>query len=313
MEIKHFTRTEDFTKEDYLEVFRRAEIFAKGGDFTHLARGKIMAVMFFQESTRTVAVFQGAMIRLGGGWLGITNPAGSYVAAGEESVEDTLRGIGSLPDIIAVRHKNFDLTSFATDFNKPLINAMCGGEEHAAAAIWLIFSGSRLLKTQDFKNIKVGFYGMIKSSRPAKGLIKVFSQLGATIYVDSIIPEFMTPSHIQEYSKKLGVKHVIASLEDFIGQVDFLYVTEGLPQAGEDEELVRKYNEKFIRFGEDQLKKVKEKAVVIHGEPSMMTNGQDIVKKEEILHDQRILNPRMMGDALHANMALITYLLNIKV
>lgn len=311
MNIKHYTRTEDFTKNDYLEVFRRAEIFAKGGDFTHLARGKVMAVMFFQESTRTVSIFQSAMIRLGGGWLGITNPAGSYVAAGEESMEDTLRGISSISDIMAVRHKSFDLTAFAKDFPIPLINGMCGGEEHTAAALWFVFSASRHFASLD--NLKVGFYGMVKSSRPAKALFKVFSQFKATIYEDPVIPEFTVPAHIKDYSQKLGAKFISANFDDFIGEVDFLLITEGLPQVGEDEKLVEEYNKKFVRFGRQQLERVKNNAIVYHGEPSMMTNGQDIVKKEEILNDPRIMNPIMLKDAPYANMGLITYLLNIKI
>src|SRR4051812_2418666 len=105
MTPKHFISTDSLNKEQILEVLRRAAVFRQGGDFTHLARGKALGLMFFQESTRTVSIFQSAIIKLGGGWLGMPNPAGSYVAAGEESVEHTLAAVAPMADVMAVRHK----------------------------------------------------------------------------------------------------------------------------------------------------------------------------------------------------------------
>ena len=74
-QVKHFTISDDFTNEEFEELFRRAAIFEKGfkegKTFNHLCPGKVIATEFFQESTRTSASLQSAMIRLGGGWFGV--------------------------------------------------------------------------------------------------------------------------------------------------------------------------------------------------------------------------------------------------
>ena len=82
--MKHFTHTSDFNKEDYLKVFEIAEKLEKMKDISNLCRGKVLALAFLKESTETLASFQSAIIKLGGGWMGITTKKGTYLEAGEE-------------------------------------------------------------------------------------------------------------------------------------------------------------------------------------------------------------------------------------
>src|SRR3989338_5601034 len=143
--MRHFTRTEDLTNKEYLEMHRRTKIFdegiARGENFTHLCPGKVIATEFFQESTRTSASLQAAMMKLGGGWFGIAGIKGTYLETGEEDLEDTLRGVAPIADIMAVRHKDFDLTAFAASgFPIPLINAMSGSEEHSLSGTAILYT-----------------------------------------------------------------------------------------------------------------------------------------------------------------------------
>ncbi len=313
--MKHFTRTEDFTKEEYLEIFRRMKIFdqglAKGKDFTHLCPGKVIATMFFQESTRTSASLQAAMVRLGGGWFGMSGIKGTYLETGEEDLDDTLRGVAPLCDIMGVRHKSLDLSELAAKgFPVPLINAMSGSEEHSIAGAG--FPYGALEHFGKLEGLKIGIYGMSKSSRPMKAGAKVLSKFGMEFYEDSVIPEFKLPEYIRETIKENGSTYQEDRLENFIGKVDYLFVIEGLPQAGEDPALLDKFNKAFVPFTRKDLAKMKPDAMVDVGEPRATTDGR-LVALKEVDDDPRMSGKKLIKDIIYANMAIITYLLGVKV
>lgn len=313
--MKNYTRTEDFTIEEFNEMFRRMEIFEtglnKGENFTHLCPGRVIASMFFQESSRTSASVKVAMIRLGGGWFGIDGIKGTYLESGEEDLEDTLNGVAPLCDIMAIRHKSLDLTALAEKgFRVPLINAMCGGEEHSLYPLVSIY----LMKKhfEDLKGLKIGIYGMSKSSRPMKAAIKVLSKFGVEIYEDPIIPEFKLPEHIRNIIAENGSSYTNDKLKNFIEKIDYLFVIEGLPQSGEDPALVDKFNKGFEPITKGDLAKMKETSLIAVHEPRATTDGR-LVALKEIDDDPRLTAKKYVNLLIHANMALITYLLGIKV
>ncbi len=313
--MKHFTRTEDLTTKEYKEVFRRASIFEKGikagKNFTHLCPGRVIATMFFQESTRTSTSLQAAIIRLGGGWFGIAGIKGTYLETGEEDLSDTLHGVAPLCDVMAVRHKELDLTDFAKKgFRVPLINAMCGGEEHSIGGI--VFSNIVIKKRGTLKGLKVGLFGMSKSSRPAKAGVKVMSRFGVEFFEDSVIPEFKLPDHIRKTVVANGSTYKQEKLENFIDKVDLLWIIEGLPQSGEDPKLVDAFNKKFVPFSNKKLARVRKDAMILVGEPRATTDGR-LVALKETDSDSRMIGKAIMEDMVYCNMALITYLLKIDV
>jgi len=313
--MRHFTRTEDLTNKEYLEILRRTKIFdegiARGENFTHLCPGKVIATEFFQESTRTSASLQAAMVKLGGGWFGISGIKGTYLETGEEDLEDTLYGVAPLADIMAIRHKTLDLTKFAGEgFPLPLINAMCGGTEHSIAAVGFFYTVKKYFP--NLSKVKMGIYGMTKSSRPAKAYLKVLSRFKVTFYEDPVVPELATPEEIKKIVKKNGAKHITDKLENFIDQVDVLLVVEGLPQAGEDPKVVDKFNENFVPINKKHLTKVRKDAIISVGEPRATTDGR-LVALKETDNDPRMIEKEMCKNMVYTNMALITYLLNIKI
>src|SRR4051794_18297896 len=106
--VRHLTCLDDISTADSLEVFRRAGalqdvIEAEYYDL-RLCGGRVLATMFFEESTRTSAALQAAMVRLGGGWFGVSDAKGTYVDSGAETTAEALRGIAPMADLIAVRH-----------------------------------------------------------------------------------------------------------------------------------------------------------------------------------------------------------------
>ena len=313
--MKNFSRTEDFSMDDYKEIFRRMEIFEmglkEGKNFTHLCPGKVISTMFFQESTRTSASLQAAMTKLGGGWFGIAGIKGTYLETGEEDLEDTLHGVAPLCDIMGVRHKELNLTEFVEKgFRVPVINAMCGSEEHTiAGAVYPYLAKKRLGKLE---GLKIGMYGMGKSSRPMKAGAKVFSRFGVEFFEDSVIPEFKLPDHIRKVIVENGSTIKEDKLENFIDKVDVLFVIEGLPQAGEDENLVNKFNQAFVPFSNKDLAKMKKDSMVDVGEPRATTDGR-LVALKETDSDPRVAGKDLIESIVYGNMAIITYLLGVDV
>src|SRR6185503_13414968 len=102
---KHLLSSSDLQKADYEEILRRFEYFLERGISPDLARGKVIATLFFQPSTRTMNLFQSAAIRLGAGWIGTTSETGLSMEKGE-TFEDTIREYSCFADLIALRHSD---------------------------------------------------------------------------------------------------------------------------------------------------------------------------------------------------------------
>ncbi|MBU4369271.1 hypothetical protein KKG58_00735 [Patescibacteria group bacterium] len=312
MSIKHFISVEDFTKTDYLKVFQQAKILQAGGDFSHLCRGKVLGSMFFKESVGTRALSETAIAKLGGSYTSIIGGQGSWVSAGVGDIEDTLTVIGSIVDIMIVRHKEeLDLKKLATKVNIPIINGLCGGDEHALGALALVYTLWRRFPKLD-SQIKLGFYGMISASRPFKALIKLLSLFQVTMYEDSIIPDFAAPAHIRKYVSQNKTKLISSKLADFISKVDVLVIPEGLPQPGADKDLVEKFNQAFKPISNREMSFLKKGAIMIYSRPRVLTNKKLTVEKEVDNHPKNLYS-QWLHDFLFATMALITYLLSVKV
>lgn len=313
--MKHYTRVEDLTKAEYIELCRRTKYFIDGlkqnKDFTGLCPGKVMATMFFQESARTSSNLQSAMITLGGGWLGIAGTEGTYVGSGEEEISDFLKSYALVSDVMGVRHKELDLEKIKGDFPIPLINGMCGQSEHTLGALGYVCILSNILG--NLEGMKIGIYGMAKASRPAKAFVKAMSYFKPTIYVDSVIPEFALPQDIVDFAEANGATIINCPIKEFISEIDFLSITEGLPQAGTDEKLVEKFNQEYriLTVAED-ISKMKEKSCYMYVLPAKLSDGRS-VSSAELDKNSKNITWEYLIEWKPVSMALITLLLGVEV
>jgi aspartate carbamoyltransferase catalytic subunit len=301
MKIKHFTHTSDFSKKDYLKVLEIAKKIEKRKNLFNLCRGKVLVVAFLKESTETLAKFQSAIIRMGGGWLGVTSIKGTYLESKEEDVYEFLERLSRAGDLIVIRGDNISFKILKERIKIPIINAL-GEDEHTISGL----SALHFLK-KNFKNlnrIKVGFYGMTGASRPAKAVYRVLSLFGVEIYEDSVIPELGIKKELISQKLKLNK----APLDEFISKIDCLFIVEGLPQAGTPENLVNEFNKKVKIIGEKEIAKLKKTALFSTFAPRTLTDGRLMVDPV-IDKDPR----RKDSFSLESIMATILYLLNIKI
>ncbi len=144
--IKHLIYSRDLNKNDYDEILRRFNYFVEQGISSDLAKGKIVATLFFQPSTRTMNMFQSSIIRMGGGWIGVTDEKPLSMGKGE-TLEETIREYSCFADLIALRHPDDDAAERSAPYSYvPLINCGCGLREHAVATPWVLCTLAYYLK-----------------------------------------------------------------------------------------------------------------------------------------------------------------------
>lgn len=131
MNVKHLIDLETLTTGELMEVIELANaIKADPSAYAECCRGKILATLFYEPSTRTQMSFKTAMLRLGGSVIGFDNPQNSSVSKGE-SLKDTITVVGGYADIIAIRHSMEGTAKAASLYSAaPVINAGDGGHLH---------------------------------------------------------------------------------------------------------------------------------------------------------------------------------------
>ncbi len=314
MPKRDFVHTTDFNRDDYTEVLRRAKVFDEGvrngKDFSHLLRGRVLGSMFFKESTRTMTSFQAAIVRLGGGWTGLTGVAGTYLGTGEEDIGDIVESVAEVCDIMVLRYNDCDPQALAKRIDIPLMNGMCGGDEHATGALALMYPLYKQWGTLEGKT--VGLYGMVSSSRPMKAIMSAMATFGVKFMIDPVVDAFQAPKHITDLVTKRGGSIEYAPVEQWIGGVDAIVWVEGLPQTGEPQENVDAFNAKFHQFVPADFDRIRRDALLIAVMPRMTTDGRLTVVKE-CDDDPRNVSFTLLRQFQFGAMALMTYLLDVDV
>ncbi|MFH1056262.1 MAG: aspartate carbamoyltransferase [Candidatus Micrarchaeota archaeon] len=290
----------DFSDSEVNRVFDVAEEmiqFTRNG--TDLCKGKVLATLFFEPSTRTQFSFQNAMLRLGGGTIGFSDTSGTSVAKGE-TLQDTIRIIEGYSDIIAMRHSQpGSLTLSAQYASIPVISGGEGKGEHPTQTLLDLFTIKKELGRLD---VKIGFYGDLKYGRTNHSLMLGASRFGASFYC--IAPDSLQMP--EEYVKKAeanGAKVEFGSdVTPILPQVDVLYVSrlqkERLPPDADYESMKKAYH-----VDKALVNKMKGKSLIMHPLPRV---GEI---EESVDSDPRAAYFRQAANGVPVRMALIALLL----
>ena len=188
-------------------------------------KGKVLATLFYEPSTRTRLSFESAMLRLGGSVMGFSSAESSSAAKGE-SVADTIRTVACYADIAAMRHSKEGAPMVAAmKANIPVINAGDGGHQHPTQTL------TDLLTIQTLKgkinNFTIGLCGDLKFGRTVHSLIKALSRYENIKFILISPDELRVPDYIrEEILMKNGIEFMeVERLENVIGELDVLYMT----------------------------------------------------------------------------------------
>jgi len=226
---------EDFSQQEInhiLDITKTMEPLAKTG--SDILRGKILATLFFEPSTRTRLSFETAMLKLGGGYIGFAEPDFASVRKGE-NLADTIRTVENYADVIALRHSLEGSAKMAAELSKvPIINGGTGAQEHPTQAFIDLYTMRKEKGKVD--GLKVALVGDLRYGRTVHSLAYALALYDIELYLVSPESLRMRKDVLQTIKSKIPVTED-ANLETIIPQIDVLYITriqkERFPDATE--------------------------------------------------------------------------------
>jgi len=257
---------DNLTNEEIIELLDNAEKMlpiAKGELFLPLLQGKVLANMFFENSTRTRMSFETAMKRLGGEVLNFTS-AGSSVAKGE-TLYDTMQMINGYADIAVIRHPRQGAAQYSADaVDIPVLNAGDGAGNHPTQTLLDLFTIRESHKK--FEGLKVVLVGDLRYGRTAHSLSHALARFGVDLTLVS--PESLKmPEEIVNDLRMLGGK--VTETEDLYSQIkesDVIYMTRIQKERFPDEDEYTKVSEVYT-ISESDLVGSKEDMIIMHPLP----------------------------------------------
>ena len=225
MPVRNLISVEDVSLNWWNELYKTCcDIIAKPDDYIDSCRGKVMASLFFEPSTRTCFSFQAAMQRLGGSVFGFSDPRATSVSKGE-TLDDTIRIAASYADTIVMRSP-LEGAAFAASLYSyvPVINAGDGGHFHPTQTLADLTTICQ--RRGKIENLRVGLCGDLKYGRTVHSLVMALSKFpGIKFYLISP-DELKIPEYMLHYMLLHGQSYEeVTSLEDILPELDILYMT----------------------------------------------------------------------------------------
>ncbi len=301
--MRHLIEPTDLTKEETGEIIALAEdIIANRAKYTDVCRGKKLATLFYEPSTRTRLSFTAAMMELGGNVLGFSDASSSSASKGE-TVADTVRVISCFADIIAMRHFKEGAPLVASrEGSIPVINAGDGSHAHPTQTLTDLLTIKREKGSLDGHTI--GFCGDLKFGRTVHSLIKALARYDG-IKVILIAPkELQLPDYmLREMEENSTIEfREVESMEEVISELDILYMTRVQKERFFDEDEFDRLKDSFILTPE-KLLPAKREMIILHPLPRV----NEIVTAVD--SDPRAAYFRQVENGKFVRMALICKLL----
>jgi aspartate carbamoyltransferase catalytic subunit len=310
---RHLIEPGDFSIEELDALFALAErIEDDQGYLRTSCRGKILATLFFEPSTRTRLSFEAAMLSLGGSCLGFAEPASSSVSKGE-SLADTIRTVSCYADLIAMRNPKEGAALLASRYaDIPVINAGDGGHHHPTQTLTDLLTIKRLrgrsgagLKDA-LSGLTVGFCGDLKFGRTVHSLAKTLARYPGINMVFISPPELTMPEYLTrgEFAKKEIRFSETTGLDQVMESLDVLYMTRVQRERFFNEEDYIRLKDSYILNGE-KMRPAKKDMIILHPLPRV----NEIAV--EIDSDPRAAYFKQMKYGMYIRMALIASVLGV--
>jgi aspartate carbamoyltransferase catalytic subunit len=304
---KHLIDPNDFTLEELKEVFDLAEKMVDNREaYGSICKGKILATLFYEPSTRTRLSFESAMLRLGGTVLGFSDASTSSVSKGE-TIADTIRVLDAYADIVVMRHPKEGAPKVASEYSRvPVINGGDGGHQHPTQTLTDLLTIRRL--NGSLNNLTVAFCGDLKFGRTVHSLVSTLARYNANKFVFISPAELKFPQHLKEL---LLEKHPIEiyeteSLEEVMDQADILYMTRIQRERFFNEADYMRLKDSYL-LTRSKLQSAKPGLLVMHPLPRVNEISYDVDE------DQRAAYFKQAELGIYARMALMALQLGVDI
>ena len=295
----------DLTVSEIDEICSLAEqMTVDPNSFQDVCRGKILATLFFEPSTRTRLSFEAAMLHLGGSVEGFADASYTSSTKGE-TLADTIRVVSSYVDVIAMRNPKEGAALLASRYSScPIINAGDGGHSHPTQTLTDLVTIRRLLG--DLSGLKIGFCGDLKFGRTVHSLTQALCRYPNNKFVfispkELCMPDYMT----EEILKPNNVQFTTAErMEDVIGDLDILYMTRVQKERFFNEQDYIRLKDSYI-LDKEKMKLAKKRMIVLHPLPRVNEISP------EVDSDPRAAYFKQVKFGMYARMALISKIVGV--
>ena len=286
---------QDFTKQEInhiLQVSHNIEPQAKTG--TNTLKGKILATLFYEPSTRTRLSFEAAMQKLGGTTIGFAQTETTSTMKGE-NLADTIRTIENYADVIALRHNLDGAAKLAAECSKkPVINGGTGAQEHPTQALIDLYTIQK--EKQKIDTLKIALIGDLRYGRTVHSLAHALTNYNIELYLISPESLKMQKIIIDEIKNKIPVTEN-SKLEDILPKIDVLYVTriqkERFPDPAEYAKVKGAY-----RIDLKTLKNAKQDMIILHPLPRVDEIAPEVDNAPQARYFQQVWNGLVVRMAL---------------
>ena len=281
------------------------DIIANPSKYSEKCRGKKLATLFFEPSTRTRLSFEAAMYELGGNVLGFSEASSSSSAKGE-SVADTAKMISCYADIMAMRHpKEGAPLGASMNATIPVVNAGDGGHNHPTQTLADLLTIKRTKGR--FNDLTIGLCGDLKFGRTVHSLIAAMSRYDNVKFVLISPDELKIPGYVKtDVLDKNGIEYVETT--DLVGampSLDILYMTRVQKERFFNEEDYLRLKDSYI-LTPSKLTNAKDDLCIMHPLPRVNEISVSVDDDKRACYFEQALNGKYM------RMALILKLLEIK-
>ncbi|MBH1942271.1 aspartate carbamoyltransferase [Mobilitalea sibirica] len=304
--MKHIISPTDLTVTELSELLDLAEeIIREPKKYSDVCRGKKLATLFFEPSTRTRLSFEAAMLNLGGNILGFSSADSSSAAKGE-SIADTIRVISSYADICAIRHPKEGAPFVASVHSTiPVINAGDGGHNHPTQTFTDLLTIKNLKGRLD--NLCVGFCGDLKFGRTVHSLINALARYDNIKFILISPDELRVPTYIRkEVLEANQIEYQeVRNLEESMPELDLLYMTRVQKERFFNEEDYVRLKDTYI-LDTKKMSYAKQDMLVLHPLPRVNEIST------EVDDDPRAVYFKQAEYGVYVRMALIMKLLELE-
>ena len=297
-----FVTIADLSKEKIMYLLEMAQEFEKYPN-RELLKGKVVATLFFEPSTRTRLSFETAANRLGARVIGFSDAKASSVSKGE-TLKDTVLMVSNYADVIVMRHYVEGAAQYASEVAPvPIVNAGDGAHMHPSQCLLDLYS---IYKTQGtLDNLNIYLVGDLKYGRTVHSLITAMRHFNPTFHF--VAPkELAMPDEYKIYCKEHGIKFVEHTdfNEDVIADADILYMTRVQKERFSDLMEYERVKNVYI-LKNSMLGKAKPNMKILHPLPRVNEIAYDVDDNPHAYYIQQA------GNELFAREAIFSHVLGI--
>lgn len=302
--MKHdFVTIANLSKEKIMYLLQMAQEFEKHPN-RELLKGKVVATLFFEPSTRTRLSFETAANRLGARVIGFSDAKASSVTKGE-TLKDTILMVSNYADVIVMRHYVEGAAQYASEVAPvPIVNAGDGAHMHPSQCLLDLYS---IYKTQGtLENLNIYLVGDLKYGRTVHSLITAMRHFNPTFHF--IAPEELAmPNEYKLYCSNNGIKYQEHTEfnEDVISNADILYMTRVQKERFSDLMEYERVKNVYI-LKKSMLKTAKPNMKILHPLPRVNEIAYDVDEDPHAYYIQQAGNGLFAREAIFCDVLGIT-------